>query len=323
MVHSMPKLWFFDLFKRAAVPSDVRSILFVTLSNIGDVILTTPTLEALHHQFPNAKVDIVCDMRSAIVFQYCPYLGRLIFKDKQAGWSGLIKLVKHLRQKKYDIAVDLRTDGLLYLLKANVKVFKLSNTESLRMHSAAKHYAALKNIVTLPIPPSKIWLSQKEIDSANQALVSYARQRILAIGVGANFAGKIWPASSFAVLANMLTSFFDVVFVFGDKNDARLVSSFASKCKLPVVDYCGKLNLLETAAYIKKAEYFIGNDSGLGHIASALSVPTFTVFGVGQPERYLPWGKYAKWYQDPQFEIKNVDAALIAEIIIPTLSQSK
>jgi heptosyltransferase III len=318
----MLRVRFFDLFKNVKNPLDVSHILFVTLSNIGDAVLTTPTLEALHQQFPNAVIDIVCDKRSAIIFQHYPYLGQLIFKEKQAGWKGLLALARKLRQKKYDIAVDLRTDGLLYFVSARIKAFKLSNRKTINMHSAEKHYAVLKKIVSAPIPPAKIWLADTETSKADEALKTYSQQRVLAIGLGANFTGKIWPASSFAILANALKAFFDVVLIFGDKHDALLSEQFKSHCQLPVVDYCGQLNLLETAAYLRKAHLYIGNDSGLGHIASALDLPTFTVFGVGQPARYVPWSKKAMWYQDPQFEIKNVDPLKIAEILTPVLKRS-
>jgi ADP-heptose:LPS heptosyltransferase len=70
-------------------PLDVSKILFITHSNICDVILTTPKLEALHQQFPDAVIDIVCDQLSAIIFQYYPYLSKLIHKEKKAGWNAL------------------------------------------------------------------------------------------------------------------------------------------------------------------------------------------------------------------------------------------
>lgn len=308
--------------QHVANPFQVTKILFVTLSNIGDAILTTPSLEALHQQFPNAIIDIVCDKRSAIIFKHCPYLGTLIYKEKQGSWKTLLKLLKTLREKKYDIAVDLRTDVLLYFVKAKSKAFKVSNRKTINMHSVEKHYAALKALVTHPIPSSKIWLSDNEMRLADEAIQSISQQRVLAIGIGANFEGKIWPATSFAILVNKLQPLFDVVCIFGDKNDISLSDAFKEVCDLPSIDFCGKLNLLETAAHIKKSSFFIGNDSGLGHIASALMVPTFTVFGVGQPTQYRPWGNKALWYQDPQFEIKNVDALLIASLVMLALQAS-
>ena len=297
----------------------VKNILFITLSNIGDAILTTPALEALHKQYPIALIDIVCDARSAIIFHYCPYVNRVLIKDKQSGWRGLMKLVLALRQKRYDVAVDLRTDGLLYLIKSKIKIFKCSNRSTIKMHSAEKHYAALKKIVTIPIQPARIWISEKEQMLANQVFNVYGQQRVLAIGLGANYMGKIWPASSFALLANALKNFFDLVILLGDKNDAILSEEFKSKCNLPVIDYCGKLTILESVAFLEKANLFVGNDSGLGHLAGSIDIATFTIFGVGEPSRYLPWSKSALWYQDPGFEINSVNHSIIAKMITSSL----
>ena len=309
----------FAVFKKIKQPQQVERILFVTLSNIGDAILTTPCLEALHQLFPNAVIDIVCDQRSAALFQYCPYLGEIINKEKRAGWRGWLKLGMRLRQQQYDIAVDLRTDGLLYIVKAKVKAFKRGNQQTMMMHSVQKHYAALQPIANTPIPNTVIWLSKQAIFKAETTLKIDANKRILAIGIGANFSGKIWPATSFARFANTLKGHVDRVFIFGDHNDIQLSNTFEEQCDLPTQNFCGKLTLLETAAYLKKASFFIGNDSGLGHIASALAMPTFTVFGVGQPSRYRPWGKKEMWYQDQNLEIKQVNPEHIAAMVLPTL----
>ena len=78
------------MMKKTPKDKNVKKILFITLSNIGDVILTTPTLEALHFKFPNATFDIVGDKRSKILFKYCPYVSNFYEKDKDSGWCGLL-----------------------------------------------------------------------------------------------------------------------------------------------------------------------------------------------------------------------------------------
>ena len=97
--------------KKNSKDKNVKRILFITLSNIGDAILTTPTLESLHLKYPNAVFDIVGDKRSRILFKYCPYMYNFIEKDKSLGWCGLLSLIKKLRQERYDLAVDLRSDS--------------------------------------------------------------------------------------------------------------------------------------------------------------------------------------------------------------------
>ena len=297
----------------------IKKILFITLSNIGDVILTTPTLEALHSKFPNATFDIVGDKRSEILFKYCPYIDNFYQKNKELGWFGVLALIKKLREKKYDLAVDLRSDGILYLVKAKKKLFKTSNKSSLKMHSAEKHFLSLKKIVENNIPLTTIWLSDYEKDLANRIFSKYKNCRFLAIGVGANFEGKIWDISNYIKLANILNDFFDVIILVGDKNDATLSKDFALGFKGKIIDCCGYYNLLETAAIIKKSDFFVGNDSGLGHIASAVNTKSFTIFGVGEPIRYSPWGDNASWVQDKNYEINNVNPKTVANKIVEKL----
>ena len=296
--------------------SQVKHILFITLSNIGDAILTTPTLEALHQQYPDALIDIVCDPRSAIIFKYCPYRDQLILKHKQAGWRGTFMLIRQLRKRRYDVAVDLRSDGLLWLLRAKKRAFKLANQVSMHLHSVEKHFASIKNLVmkVAPLAP-KIWLSAKERAEAESMLLTYRSSRILALGIGANFAGKIWPVENFKALCNELKTQFDVVMLLGGLDDAVLSAEFKFGCELPVLDFCGKTDLLTTAALLEHADYFVGNDSGLGHIASALNKPSLSIFGVGQPHRYRPWGDQALWVQDAENNITNVSAKMVAEKI--------
>jgi len=308
------------MFKKSKYPSvNVKKILFVTLSNIGDAILTTPTLEALHLRYPKAVIDIVGDARSRIIFRHCPYIGTFHEKKKKLGWLGIISLLKILRRTNYDIAVDLRSDGLLYLVKARFKVFKLLNKSTLSMHSVEKHFFSLKKIVAPTIPHLKIWLSKKEKTEANKLLKKFKNKKILALGLGANFDGKIWPTSSFLVLANALKEYFDLVLLLGSNEDKQRSSIFVKNYSGAVIDCTGLCNILETAALLEKSKFFDGNDSGLGHMASAVNISSFTVFGIGQPIRYRPWGNKALWYQDINYDITNIPGLYVANEIIKDL----
>ena len=297
----------------------MKRILFITLSNIGDVIMTTPTLEAIHQNHPNAIIDIVGDARSDILFRRCPYLGHFYEKDKSKGWLGLVKLLWQLRKTDYDLAIDLRSDGLLHFIKAKQKFNKLKHNESYHMHSVEKHYAALK-LETPEIPATQIWLSDQETRISNKLLSRHGRKRILAIGVGANFNGKIWPTQNFIALANRLNQEFDLVLLVGNQQDSILVSPFEALSQLPVINTCGKYNLLETAALLSKVDYFVGNDSGLGHLSSAVDIPSFTIFGIGQPHRYRPWGSKAAWIQQADNNINLISVDQVTHAIQSHLS---
>jgi len=303
------------------IPKDknIKKILFITLSNIGDAILTTPTLEALHFKYPNAVFDIVGDKRSRILFKYCPYMNNFIEKDKSLGWYGLLSLIKEMRKETYDLAVDLRSDVLLYFIISKQKFFKASNNSSLNFHSAEKHFLSIKKIIQDNPPLANIWLSDYESEISRKIYNKYSNSRFLTLGLGANFSGKIWDIAKFIDLVKFLKNIFGVIILVGDQKDAILSKKFISEYKGTVIDCCGQYNLLETAAIIKESNFFVGNDSGLGHIASAVGTKSFTIFGIGNPNKYKPWGKRAFWIQDKNFEINNVDSKTVANKIIQIL----
>ena len=278
-----------------------KRILFITLSNIGDVILTIPTLLKLSKRYKNAKFDIVGDDRSKILFKYCPFINKLFTKDKSKGFRGTLSLLRDIRKTNYDVAVDLRSDGLLYLIRADKKFHKINNKN---IHSIEKHYLSIKE-QDKKIPEPTIWLSNEEKRKARK-LLPKSYKKILAFGLGANSSHKIWPTKFYAELGNLLKQQFDLIVLIGDVKDNEFFSTFTKNYKGPLLNLSGKLDLLTTAAVLEKVQLFIGNDSGLGHIASAVNVNTFTIFGPGEPHRYRPWGEKARWIKDNQNEIKKI-----------------
>ena len=76
----------------------MNKILIITLSNIGDAVMTTPVLEYLHKENPKYVFDIVCDKKTIEIFEHCPYLNKIYIKDKTKGFVGNINLIKALRK---------------------------------------------------------------------------------------------------------------------------------------------------------------------------------------------------------------------------------
>ncbi len=284
-------------------------ILIVTLSNIGDAVMTTPVLSVLNQLYPDARIDLVCDPRSAALFVSCPYLGHLHVRDKQSGWIGYLQLIAQLRQVRYDLVVDLRTDFLASLLKANIRFYKLKRAQARHLHAVEKHLSAIRTLVGEVTPRLVLWTS-----SADQARVS--RQfpitgTWLAIGLGANFAGKRWPVDRYVAVANALMGHVDGVVLLGSVAERELAQCFVRQSHLPVLDATGQLSLSQSYALLKQCCAFLGNDSGLGHMAAAAGLPSLTLFGPGEPARYVPWSRAAWFIQDAEQNILGISVHLV------------
>ena len=276
-----------------------QRILFVTLSNIGDAVMTTPVLLALHGLHPRATVDIVADRRSAAIFEHCPFHGNIFYKDKRSLLRGIGPLLGELRASDYDLIVDLRTDFLPLLLRGRRRLCKW-NGSAYGPHSVERHMGVISALHgRKPIPPAAIWLSAPDEAFAETVLRPAAGARILALGPGANWPPKIWPAENFtAVVAGLKGAGYGAVALLGDERDAAHAARIDTGPLLRI-ELCGRSSLLQAAAVLRRCALFIGNDSGLGHLAAAAGTPSLTLFGPGDPLRYRPWGPRAKWIAGP------------------------
>ncbi|MEN9728019.1 MAG: hypothetical protein RL434_2385 [Pseudomonadota bacterium] len=283
---------------------DSPRLLFVTLSNIGDLVLTTPTLEALHQAWPNHLIDIVADARSSDLLRACPYLGTLYHRDKRAGWAGTLKLIAALRANRYTAVVDLRTDFLPWLLRTKARAVRWRRAAH-GPHAAEQHFAIAAGILPprASIPLACVWTTPEDENFAKGCLASLPGSRLLALAPGANWPGKIWPQLHFQEVLRRAAGLFSGVILLGSRQDREITSALKGTCPLPVIDLAGTTTLRQAAAVLDAASVFLGNDSGLGHIAAARGIPTLTLIGPGRPERYRPWGPRAQLLEAPQRDL--------------------
>ena len=290
-----------------------RRILLITLSNIGDALMTTPVLEALHRQYPQAVIDIVTDARASDLFEHCPYRGEIILKQK--GWRGTIALLKRLRVTRYDLIVDLRTDGLTLLLRSRHTLTRHGNRTT-GGHAVERHFGVItQDIRAAEIPHQRVWLTESQRTFAQQQLADLPGKRWLALGPGARWAPKCWSPENYVELAKQLTDYFDAIILLGSQDDVNACQHISENLVLPYRNLAGTTGLLQAAAILEQAQLFVGSDSGLGHLAAASGTATLTVFGPGDPERYHPWHPQACWVQSKNDSIDTVTVSQVVELV--------
>lgn len=300
-----------------------QSILFITLSCVGDAIMSTPVLSSLHQHFPNAVIDIVGDKRSSLLFKYCPFAGAIINKDKSRPGRGAFDLLRRLRQTNYDVIVDIRTDGLAYLLRGKRRYTKLGS-KPYGPHAVERMMGVIRSLHgDDPIPPACVWTSDEEDSRAHSWLNSLPGDRWLSLAPGAgDRIEKTWPPERYADLANSTADVFTGVIILGTEGDREIAAAIDQKLKLPCVDLTGRTSLLHVAAILKRASFFVGSDSGLGHVAGAVDTPTLTFFSVDRPERVLPWGNRAVWLLGNDNDARNISVSDAVSRIRSCLSGS-
>lgn len=264
-------------------------LLFITSNRIGDAILSTAALEAARLRLGgDPKVTVVCGPLPASAFRAVPNLGSLITMEKRHGrWT---QLWLQLRKARYDLAVDLRGSLTTFGLSAKERIVHRKTTV---LRHKLEELAALMGVTSLPAP--KLHLDPKARSDAQHI---HGDGPLLCLGAGANFIGKRWPPERFALLAQRLVGAGGPlagarVALLGAPSDAKLHAEILptlAAMGINAVDAAGKLDLLAGGALLERATLFVGNDSGLMHMAATMGAPTVGLFGPSDERVYGPTG---------------------------------
>src|SRR3989338_3722345 len=125
---------------------DLKKILVITLSNIGDVVLTCPVIDILKDIFPANKISIVVGPKAESLFAGNPNLDKIFIFDKRASWDKAIELVCILGKEKFDLAVDLRNTAIPFLIFAKHTTSPFDPREVNR-HMKEKHLNRLRKVL--------------------------------------------------------------------------------------------------------------------------------------------------------------------------------
>ncbi len=275
--------------------ASVKKILFVAPSPLGDALLTTGVLNYLIAQNPEARVSVVCSPLNAPLFRAAPNLDALIPIEKQRFAMHWLEAYLKLLGTHWDILVDFRNVGIFHLLRA--RKANRAHGRDFTIHKVEE------NARVLGIPPQdpKLWLDDKARAKADQLLPR--GQKLIGFGPMSSSPYKEWQPERFAELAAHLTA-------AGAPLAGARVAVFAAEAERPraskllallppgqTLDLIGKTDALEAAACLERLALYVGNDSGLMHLAAAAGTPTLGLFGTGWPTVYRPWGPRAAYIE--------------------------
>ncbi len=285
-------------------------ILFITATRIGDAVLSSGLLHRLAQEVPNARFTIVAGPAAAPLFQDVPGLDQLIVLRKTKGGGHWFRLWQQVRKTHWGLIVDLRGSALSNLLRRKRRAVYRRGGGS-PVHKVIESAAVLQLEAD---PPAPYIFTSAETELAARDLLA-GTGPILALAPSANWVGKTWPLERFSQVAIQLLGDGGPLaggrlMVLGGPEDVNVVP--ALRDVLPrgrFIDLVGKVDLLVSYAALKQAALFVGNDSGLMHLAAAAGVPTLGLFGPSDDRLYAPWGPKTRVVRGPrEFEqIVSVD----------------
>ncbi len=290
---------------------NVKRVLVVKLRSIGDTVLATPSLIALRRFLPNVEIDILLEDWVAPLLDGFAGLN-VISVGNTTG--DRLRTAMELRRRHYDVAFNLhggttatfftRASGAKHRVGvANYQYSFLYNhlltsasdfwkTET--THSAEQQLALLGH-VGVPVndrPKSKLSVTEAALATTNAKLDNSAlrtpHSAFAMLHPTTAFFTKQWPVENFARTAEFLTQRNIHPIAISSKDESHILDQLTAASNVPIVTF-DDLTLPEITALASRAKLFVGNDSGMAHIAAAVQTPTVVIFGSSNRNHWRPW----------------------------------
>jgi ADP-heptose:LPS heptosyltransferase len=262
-------------------------ILFVTSTRLGDAVLSTGLLNHLLSTYPQARFTVACGPVAAGIFAHMPRLERLIVVQKRRFDLHWLDLWAACAGTVWDLTVDLRGSALTLLLFSRRRAIMRGGR---RPGHRLTHLAGALKLDPPPLPTA--WTSPADVQAATAQLPRGGP--VIGLGPTANWSGKIWPAERFVALAEALRQRLPGarIAVFGGPGATERAAAAPVLAAFPgAIDFVGRQTLSEAAACLARCTLFIGNDSGLMHLAASAGTPTLGLFGPTPATEYAPAGR--------------------------------
>ncbi|MFA5088471.1 MAG: glycosyltransferase family 9 protein [Candidatus Omnitrophota bacterium] len=275
--------------------SEIKKILVITLSNIGDVILTFPVLDVLRAECPQAELEVVVGPKGEPLFKGNPVIHKVFVFDKEQSFGKMLAFIRALREKRYDLVVDLRNTAIPFLISAKKKTPALTRKPG-KAHMRFKHLERLRAVFpeqsVVLAQSSALHISDEDRQQASQLLYNQVEwnQKFVVVSPGARDQTKRWPEERFTEVCDRLIELYQIKIIFvGDTSDRKIVQTITKHMRHNAVNLAGRTTLPQLAALLSQCVLLIANDSAPMHLASYLNVPVLALFGPTDPDKYGPW----------------------------------
>jgi|TARA_Y100000294_G_scaffold114410_1_gene106103 ADP-heptose:LPS heptosyltransferase len=270
-------------------------ILFITSNRLGDAVLSTGLVGALIERHPEARLTVACGALPAPLFAPIPNVDRVLPLVKRP-WAGhWLDLWRFAVGRRWDLVVDLRASALAWTLRAGRRRVLDTRKSPAPVHRVHQ----LADLLELNEPAApRLWL-----DAASRARAAelVPEREVICLAPTANWGGKRWPAERFAELGQCLSATGGAVAVVGAVGEREMAAPVLDSIPHDrLIDLVGTEPLPVLAACLARMSLYVGNDSGLMHLAAAAGAPTLGLFGPSRHEHYAPWGEGCAYVRTPE-----------------------
>lgn len=305
------------------------NILVVKPSSLGDVLHAFPAVDLLRREYPEAGISWLVNEEYAGLIDLLPSVDEAILFPRHRlararHWHECLPLVRDLRQRNFDLAIDfqglLRSALLAWLSGAPARIGFHSARECGRMFYTEKvmvpanlRHAVERNVFLvrsalglegeMRLPPLR-----QHHDFAKFARQLLAQHRLdadgelLAVAPGARWASKRWSEGQFARTLDLVVRERPdtAVWLLGSEDERALAEEVRSACRVAKpANLAGETNLGALCELLRVSSALLTNDSGPMHLAAALGTPTVAIFGPTSAALTGPYGSGHRVFEAP------------------------
>lgn len=275
---------------------NVKRILVIRFSSLGDVILTTPFLRVLKSKYATAQIDYLIKPGFSDAIKLNPNLSNIISWHSDKNFEA--KFIE-LKKNNYDLIIDLqnnlRSKRIVSKLGKRSFVFKKPNIKKFLLVNFKLNL--LKDEKTIPEKYIEVFPS---LEMDNKGLELFLpeelkskisdEKEVIGLAPGAFHFTKRWPLEYYAEIGQKLIKDGFNIVIFGGKSDREICNVLRNKIT-GSIDLSNDNELFETAVNMKKCKLLVCNDSGLMHTATAVGTPVVSFFGSTVKEfGFTPFG---------------------------------
>jgi predicted lipopolysaccharide heptosyltransferase III len=298
-----------------SMKSGFKNILLIQLGDIGDVVLTTPTLRALAETHPDARISVLVRKPFGNLLAAEPYLHEVVESEKIGGSllhraRKYLAFAQRLRSARYDLTIDLRTGDrgaiFSYLSGAKVRVGRRRNNDRawqnalftrliedgelirapLPAHPGADQSLSVVRVIGIDTADTTPRLHVADKDQARMppllAEHGITTSKFVTINPCSRWKYKEWDYGKWGILADGIWQKHQLMTVLvGAPEDVAAAECIRREREDHVFNFAGKTTLNELSALLSLATLHLGVDSAAAHIAAAVGTPTITLFGPG------------------------------------------
>ncbi len=300
----------------------MKKILVIRLSSIGDIILSSPLVRALHKKLPDARIDFVVKREFAELLEYHPFISTLYRLDTSLGFAEVRSLRQRMKDVGYDLVVDIHNNSRSIFLRSGLGarvvsvdkrrlerfllvVFKINKYNGV-VPVAERYIETVKEFgvendgggLDVYIPKETVervaaQLKSLTVRSSREGGLDYEEVKpVIGFCPAAKHNTKMWLKENFIQLGSLLQQKYHTsIILFGGTDDVAHCSEIAGKMRTEATNLAGKLTLLEIAAAMDLCDVVVTNDTGLMHLAAARKRKVVAIFGPTLQEfGFFPYG---------------------------------